>query len=429
VARPRALTVVAEIAADRRPDLERLLRVIRDDIVRNPVLRPAELPDTHFTRWVVLADPGRADPHPPVLIWESNHDGATLDYLEAAVAAVRPGLDQLFGCCRGYPGPGRADEEIVEWLRGRTVHAQAFYCAYRRVPRRAVINDVAVRDRLGRMLDAERAELIRFPPREIHRRVTARLSTEELDLADDGEGTLGIWLRRVGAGVALAAVALPLLPVFGAIFLLVRRAEQRDNAALSVNDRPVHDELGHHEVEDRVMQNQLTHVVDIKPGLLRVTTLWIVLTVIGVLTRFFYVNGNLEGMTTIHFARWAILFDRRADPAVRRHRLVFFSNYDGSWDAYLGEFIDRGSPGLTAIWSNTEGFPRTEWLFGLGARDEEAFKRWTRERQRPLPDEAQAWWSGIPSLTVANVRNNAWTRRRVGRRLDDEEAIEWLRRL
>ena len=67
---------------------------------------------------------------------------------------------------------------------------------------------------------------------------------------------------------------------------------------------------------------------------------------------------------------------------------------------------------------------------GQGSRDEEAFKQWARLRQRPTGTaETQAWWSGIPSLTVANVRDNAWVRRRVGRRLDDEEAIAWLRRL
>ena len=92
---------------------------------------------------------------------------------------------------------------------------------------------------------------------------------------------------------------------------------------------------------------------------------------------------------------------RRPDVA-RRHRLLFFSNYDGSWESYLGEFIDRAACGLTAVWSNTVGFPRTCRLLGAGARDEEAFKQWTRRHQILT----QVWWSGVPDSTVQNIRDD-----------------------
>jgi hypothetical protein len=432
----RALTVVAEIAnAAEHEHLVQRLNQIRDDVVGNPVLQPATMPDTHFTRWLILRD-RHADPHPDLLIWESNHDGETLDYLNAVVAAVPAGCDLLFGCCTGYPAAGAAaaPEAVVDWLRARTVRAHAFYRAYPRLTAASVKNDTEVRNALGDVIDAERARLITLPPVEIHRRVaaTVRAKRPELDTTDDGEAVGAMWAKRILLVIALAVIALVFLVPLGLIYLLTRRAELREAAAVAAArpTAPVHDPVGHHDIEDRVMQNQLTHVVDVKPGTLRIVTLWIVLTVIDWLARVFYVNGSLHGMTTIHFARWVILFDTRSEPAERRHRLVFFSNYDGSWDAYLGEFIDRGSPGLTAIWSNTESFPVTRWLIFDGSRDEEAFKQWARQRQRPAGEaETQAWWSSIPSLTVANVRDNAWVRRRVGRKLDDEEAIAWLRRL
>jgi hypothetical protein len=428
-----ALTVVAEIAdAARHQHLVERLAKIRDDVAGNDVLRPAAMPDTHFTRWLILRDP-HPEPHPDLLIWESNHDGDTLDYLDAVVRTVPIGCDLLFGCCTGYPAAGAvaAPEAVVDWLRARTRRSHAFYRAYARLTARSIQNDVELRTAIGEIVDTQRPALVTLAPSEIHRRVceTVRVTRPDLDTTDDGDGVIATWGKRIALALLLSTITVVFFVPLLAIVLLVRRAELADAKEVARPDRPVQDH-GHHAIEDRVMQNQLTHVVDVKPGALRIATLWIVLTVIDSLARVFYVNGSLHHMTTIHFARWVILFDDRPDVAVRRHRLVFFSNYDGSWDAYLGEFIDRGSPGLTAIWSNTEGFPVTRWLAFEGSRDEEAFKQWARRRQRPVGDtEAQAWWSGIPSLTVANVRDNAWVRRRVCRRLDDEEASAWLRRV
>lgn len=428
----RPMTIVAPIADGRRDELAGKLAQIRDGITTNAVLRPAEMPDTHFTRWLILGDP-HPEPHPYLLVWETNHDGDPVDYLAEVVAAVPAGIDALFGCCDRYPGDAAGNSmAVVDWLRARMVRAQAVYRAYQRLTHKAIENDVKVRIALGDILDTDRGALIALAPAEIHHRVRATLHANhpELDTTNDGDGTLTIWLKRIAVILLSAPFVIALIPVWIGILCAVRRAERRDAATVKPVDRPVHDDADLHQFEDRVMQNQLTHVVDLKGGTLRLATVWIVLTVIDVLARVFYVNGALQHMTTIHMARWAILYDERPDPAVRRHRLMFFSNYDGSWDAYLGEFIDRGSPGLTAIWSNTEGFPETKWLLGAGSRDEESFKQWARARQRPAAaGEAQAWWSGIPSLTVANVRDNAWVRRRVDRRLDDEEARAWLRRI
>src|SRR5262249_26316438 len=136
------------------------------------------------------------------------------------------------------------------------------------------------------------------------------------------------------------------------------------------------------------------------------------------------VRGDLGGIVSIHFARWVLIRDRRAVPR-KRHRLLFFSNYDGSWESYLGEFIDRAAYGLTAIWSNTEGFPATNHLVADGARDEEAFKQWTRDHQIPT----QLWWRGVPDSTVQNVRDDIWIKRRLDRGLSEDDAQRWLRKL
>ena len=431
----RALTVVAELdprATDEERDaLAIALALIRDAPDTNPVLRPGTIPDTHFTRWLILADD--QGELPDLLIWESNHDGRTLDYLEAAVAAVRPGFDQVFACCTGYPGSSAAPEEVVFWLRTKLVRCNAFFRAYPTVSRNQAVNDAKVRVALRELVEADRAALAALPPERIQRALRARLAAQrpDLDLADDGDGAFVLLAKRLGAGL-LALALLPLVPLIALTVILlmrqIRRAEERDMSI--AYERPVHDVSQQFRFEDRVMQNQLTHLVDVKPGRFRLVILWLALAAIDGLARLYYVHGELGGITTIHFARWVILYDRRAAPDRRRHRLVFFSNYDGSWDAYLGEFIDRAAMGLTAAWSCTRGFPPSKYLLLEGATDEERFKSWTRDHQRPrLPGEVQAWWSGVPTQTVGNVRDNTWIRRRLTRRLADEELKTWLRRL
>ena len=60
-----------------------------------------------------------------------------------------------------------------------------------------------------------------------------------------------------------------------------------------------------------------------------------------------------------------------------------------------------------------------------GANDEERFKQWTRDHQLVT----QVWWSGVPSSTVQNVRDDIWLRRRIETNLADKELTAWLRRV
>jgi hypothetical protein len=105
-------------------------------------------------------------------------------------------------------------------------------------------------------------------------------------------------------------------------------------------------------------------------------------------------------------------------------RLLFLSNYDSSWESYLGDFIDQAAIGLNLAWSCTEGYPRTRLLFDGGANDEERFKAWGRAHQRPT----QVFYSAYPDLSVAAVNNNSWIR--IGLHSPGPPDVRaWLRRL
>jgi hypothetical protein len=145
------------------------------------------------------------------------------------------------------------------------------------------------------------------------------------------------------------------------------------------------------EREDFQAQNQMTHVVEVKPGVLRWLVLRVVLAAIQLLASHYYTHGQLGSIQSIHFAGWRFIEGRR---------LLFFSNFDGNWESYLDDFIDRACFALSGIWSHTRGFPKTGWFFLWGgARRVGAFKQWTRNHQLPT----QVWYSAHPDKSLQNI--------------------------
>jgi hypothetical protein len=145
------------------------------------------------------------------------------------------------------------------------------------------------------------------------------------------------------------------------------------------------------------VQNHLASLTTIKPGLFRLLTLRAVLWAANLAART-SIHGTLSGIPSIHFAHWSIVNHGR--------HLLFLSNYDGSWESYLDDFIDQASVGLIGIWTNTVGFPRTLFLIYEGARDGVAFKTFARSHQTPTA----VWYSAYPALTVQRIDTNTQLR-------------------
>jgi hypothetical protein len=72
----------------------------------------------------------------------------------------------------------------------------------------------------------------------------------------------------------------------------------------------------------------------------------------------------LHNLRIIHFARWVILPADRwpgvsAGWKSRYGYMLFASNFNSTWDAYLDEFSDILSLGLDALWYRGVGFPKS----------------------------------------------------------------------
>ncbi|MDX8464388.1 cytochrome P450 [Mesorhizobium sp. VK23B] len=217
------------------------------------------------------------------------------------------------------------------------------------------------------------------------------------------------------AGTALLLAVLGLLAIallfIGLCFLGLRRLEDRDRPQSTPVDIGALDRILAN--EDHCAQNHLTAISTMKAGTLRRLALRLSFYLISISAQKVFKPGFLATINTIHFARWVLL------PGTGK--LMFFSNYGGSWESYLEDFIAKASEGLTGVWSNTEGYPRTRWLFLDGARDGDRFKRWARRQQVPT----LFWYSAYPHLNTTRIRINSRIRRGIASATGNE-ARDWV---
>jgi hypothetical protein len=398
----QALTLLHRIKPGRKQALREYLDWLGTNIGHAPDFDFESLTLVHFMRWVVIDDPDDVDGG--TLMFESNHDETSAAHLRELLERAAPALHRIYGHCAGYPAVGDALDPadlqaVVGFLDEHAIDYEAFHRANHAKSASRIRDESAARDAIQLFLNARRREpgwSARSAGQkydEIWQHVEqSGLLTPLLEPQPPAPASSSLaWISR------LALVVLPLSP----LLLLAAPGLAAALRSKELSDRPAPPgfppawvrKLA--EREDFQVQNQLTHVVAVKPGWLRQVLLRAVLRTINLLARYEYNQGALGGITTIHYARWVLIEGGR--------RLVFFSNYDGSWESYLGDFVDKAHVGLTSIWSNTEGFPRTKWLIGEGATDEDNFKAWTRSHQVPTP----LWYTAYPELTVRNIRQNA----------------------
>lgn len=416
VVRQQALTLVAPVASGQEERLDAWLRENKRDLQR----ALARSTTTHFARWVLLPptldETGRTLGERHLLAFETNFDGELTAHVADLRVALGARLDRAFGGVEGYPGYEDL-AALISFFRESSLRAAAFYVAHGGLSVPVIQGDAT----LKRALETRLSELSSGA-----RVDAAGALSLALELQRTARGVAardGLWLGHVERGlkpnpesVALAALRRPFAVLFA--FLLAPWFEWRDErwrrrqpSFDTPELRAKRNNIGLE--EDRVDQNGLTHLVALKPGWYRRFALKMMVYLVLVLADAGALTGRLGGIQTIHFARWVALPDRR---------LLFFSNYDGSWEAYLGEFIDKAAKGLTMIWTNTVWYPKTRLLVFKGATDEEAFKTWTRAHQVPT----QVWYSAYPTLSVADVLRNAEIRELVGAKLDAGSAERLL---
>ena len=437
--------LIAPIKKDKVPELRTVLEAMNTPCVAdNKKLPFGKLQRVHFARFVIL-DADEAHDCQASLVFSTCYDPPGAEHLSELLDVGEAGLREVFAFCEGFP-ESAIREDILAFMQARRKKPETFYIG---VHGRSLIQiraEAALRDHIEQFLDKTGIPTSEDARQQIYGRIQQDVLAhkDKLGWAAEPDAKDTVYQRVLdwrGFAVVVAAALVVLgvfwvvigpamlaglfVLVFGAWLLLLLLHEFCDRR----HDPLLGDELPPDkteqikqrikrlaEFEDRTANNQFTSLNLVKPGPFRKFTQWVVLTAINFIARYFSKKGSLSGIPTIHFARWVMVDGGK--------RLLFESNYDGSWERYLGDFVDKAKYGLTAVWSNTVGFPPSCLLFLDGAADEQPFKSVARTSQI----ETQVWYSAYPQLTTKNISNNREIHRGLFGNVKDEKTKKWLAR-
>ena len=437
------LTIIAPVKLSELSKLRNLLKGIQyPDVEANMLVPFYKMRSIHFARFVVIDC--EKDRFPVQLAFSTNYDGDEKTHVSELISIAKDGLKQIYRCCEGFAG------NLHGYWADHKVSVNAFYNGHPGISVNQIIQENALRSAIADYLNQLylNGTFNHLSAIQIKNMVSSFIrKNDDFEWAIRDQGLsyfqrfifqrktfiaelikiFGI-LLLVGFSIfeickllkiSVKAVFFILFVSFGAGFLsLKRKLNQLENIDVVNIEAPSSghlQELLH--AENYQVQNQLTHLVEIKPGYFRLNLLKFVLSFINILAKTYFNRGELGSIPSIHFARWAIIDKDK--------RLIFFSNYDGSWESYLSDFVDKAAVGLTSVWSNTKNFPKSRNLLQEGARDEQQFKEWARH----LQITTQVWYSAYKTLSVQNINNNALIRSGLFRKMDEIQAQAWLDRI
>jgi len=468
------LIILSPVRKDKLETLDMRLSVIREKLQKGTETEFRKVPTLHYGRWVILSrDSFRDEPAVPVgirLIFSTNFDGDKDNHLNELVTNLTKYFDDIYECCEGYPEPGaRTTESRKNYLEKYSIKTSAFYNGAPGRSVQQIHQEQALREYIWNFIknnkwdkNATAVEMHRAIRKEVESKAEFAWSKQKAELPRIfnlpnivvfiGYTILLLILFFFTTALMLIFIDFSKLS-FIASFLLIfislflgliqlwilfihffhERRDKNGTLTLSQLDDKKVNELK--KTEDLFPQNQFTQVAVMKPGIVRSFNFWIWMLRTKVLAGRVFIKGKLLNIPTIHFARWVRIDNGK--------HVLFFSNFDGNWQQYLGDFIDQSGWGLSGIFSNTINFPKTHFMGVLGALpgmpikfpgtnflltggayDEEHFLAWSRSTQVPT----QVWYCPYKHISIKNINNNTSIRNELHKDLNDAQAKIFLKR-
>ena len=339
--RQNKLTVIIPIRPGAEGHLEAMLKETGTHIATDPTLPFPQSPSTHFARFVIFSREKR-------LLFSSCYSGGLADYAGELVRVMGAGLDQVFGHCVGYEaGSWLAAPTATRFCEDYDQGTSFFVVAFPGKTVSEIRAATALRATLSDLLDVERVRAV----------------------------VGGLYPRGLQIPAPRYKQKKPNTALVNFIdSLLVEPMPKHSNTVLKTSPQVT---AG----EDRIVQNELTCFSTNKPGFQRLLLRAVFL---GARLRGL-LGSSIGGLPMIHFAQWSIIDGGE--------HLLFESNYDGTWEKYIDDFIDNSFLGMNAIWGRSPDYPPG------GARNTEAFKKGIRDFQYP----AQVFYSAYRDSTVQNI--------------------------
>jgi hypothetical protein len=417
--------VIGAIRADQEAALRDLLATMnrRPGIVDpdNKLFPFAQFPQLHVARFVILNDetlsdlpPGDVFPHPPVwLAFLGDCDGDAAALLDEAAAKAGDGLRQIFSHCADFPAAG----DLRSWLYAHSVTPAAQYINWVGRTVQQIREEAALHGALADYLANNAATLAGQLSGVVRDRLVAEWRKNGPTLTPRSPTPPAEQLAHIADlawRILLLIVLSPLALLYAPFFLWQLRRHETADPEIVPRPAPEHVEALA-VIEDHDVTNQFSAFGNVKPGRFRLWTLIAIFFVLELGIRLLYTRGRLARVGTIHFARWVFLDDKR--------RLFFGSNYDGSLDSYMDDFINKVAYGLNLVFSNGIGYPKTSFLLCHGAEREMQFKYYLRRHQLP----SQVWYKAYPDLTTADLARNTMIREGLeAPTMSESDARQWL---
>jgi|GEM_PF-5431082 len=348
----------------------------------------------HFASMFIYNDPKDGW----LLVFESNIDGEIEVYLERLFEVAQQ-RDQgqlflsLFQNCQDFSGSTLDD--LKQFLKSYIHRPEAAYITAVELTRDQILQDAAIYRVIDETLGA--GETAAFPD-VIQQTILEKLANHPetskfWPLSPDSSWTkIKKFLRKA----LVQIVGILALVVSGILFLIMAAINLiRERTAIQDQQRPDLDHIrAQKEYEDHLPTNHMVSVVHLHTDLGRSLGKKLAFALLKILVAIKYNKGWLGPINTIHFAHWAKVNDGR--------RLIFVSNYGGSWKSYLDDFTLKAQKGLTLAWAHGIGFPKSWIMIFEGAGQGPEFIDWARRSMVPT----LVWYKAYPGVSAPNIHRN-----------------------
>jgi hypothetical protein len=346
------------------------------------------------------------------LVFLGDCDGPADTMLAEFVTLAGAGLANIFEHCKEFDRSG----DLLTWMQAHSAAPAAQYVNWVGRTVQQIREEAALHAALSERL-RNTAAFAEQSALDIHRQLAASVQQDGPQLTPPASTSLAWLASKIGnmIGVPIALVVLlPFFVVYAPFFIWELRRREKSDAVVAPRPTPDHVHALSL-LEDHDVTNQFSAFGTVKPGWFRLSTLILIFWVLNFSTRQIYTRGRLARVGTIHFARWVFMDNHR--------RLLFASNYDGSLDSYMDDFINKVAYGLNLVFSNGVGYPRTKFLLSGGAKEEMTFKYYLRRHQVPT----QVWYKAYPGVTTADLARNTEIREGLeSQTMTEAEARRWL---
>lgn len=391
----------------------------------NTLVPFGEFERLHFARFCVVHDQTVGDvtaygltppAYPLYLAFLGDVDESGEAFFRELTARAAPGLTRVFSHCEDFE-PGT---DLLAWMKRHSVPSAAWYANWKGRTMLQVREEAALRESMEQFLDKNATAIASATPLELHAILRHYLSQEiaaaRLTMTPDPPTHFGWWVSNAVGFVApllLAILLSPLLAVLVVVLVALVRIHEISDPEICPAVDPQHRETIA-TTEDRDVTNAFSAVGTLKPGTVRRVVGFLGLLLLNYVSQHVYTRGRLARVRTIHFARWVWIDGKR--------RLAFMSNYDGSLESYMDDFINKAGFGLNFVFSNGIGYPKTQWLLGGGCKDEQNFKNFLHRHQF----YTQVWYDAHSGLTAVDLQRNSAIRAGLdARALNSVQAQAW----